>query len=84
MLFSQAQDMVEMAMIFSLVDAAQTWISENSQEKAVNEEGIVEEDVEDNEQGVSDAELFATTKTTGGRWHFVIGLVVSTCIIRNT
>ncbi|XP_076461734.1 uncharacterized protein LOC143294178 isoform X2 [Babylonia areolata] len=79
-LYQQAQDLVGMAMVYNLVELAQTWISDHMQsgggdqdpgaeDGAGGTEGSAEPEQEDTFRPVLDA------KASGGRWHFVIGLV---------
>lgn len=74
----QTQDLVGMAMVFSLMELAQTWISKHAQPSQDHQPGE-----DDNGGTEADAELeretfkpVLDTKASGGRWHFIIGLVV--------
>ena len=66
-----------MAMVFSLVELAQTWISEHVQP---NQDQADEGEDQGTEANVElEPEIFKPVldaKASGGRWHFVIGLVV--------
>ena len=66
-----------MAMVFSLVELAQTWISEHVQ---LNQDEAEEGEDRGTEASIElEPEIFKPvldTKASGGRWHFVIGLVV--------
>ena len=63
-------------MVFSLVEAAQTWITEHAQ--SVQDQPVEEDN--DEKGDTTDVDTFKPVldvKASGGRWHFVIGLVVS-------
>lgn len=74
----QAQDLVGMAMVFTLVEAAQTWISEHAHERptgAEDEDDDKGADTEVADMPVNDVTPVGDAKVTGGRWQFVVGLV---------
>ncbi|KAK7481034.1 hypothetical protein BaRGS_00027753 [Batillaria attramentaria] len=77
-LSEQAGDLVGMAMVFTLVEVAQTWIGEHIQpgmDESV--ESAVDADTEEEEgelPSIVDRPV-EDTKATGGRWQFVVGLV---------
>ncbi|XP_067671050.1 uncharacterized protein [Haliotis asinina] len=72
-LMSVAEDSVGMAMVFTLVDEAQQWITDNVQRSPESEQ-----DEEPSEDGVSTSSpqrILTEARAAGGRWDFVIGLL---------
>ncbi|XP_070186183.1 uncharacterized protein [Littorina saxatilis] len=71
----QAEDLVGMAMVYSLVEEAQSWINEHTH---LSEDQPAEDECQGGEEADVDQEPFKPvldTKASGGRWNFVIGLV---------
>ena len=63
-------------MVYSLIEAAKEWLDENyQQEDASNDVGEVEES--DKAPLKSSGVSLVEAKVSGGRWDFVIGIVVS-------
>ncbi|XP_046569411.1 uncharacterized GTP-binding protein C428.15-like isoform X2 [Haliotis rubra] len=72
-LMSVAEDNVGMGMVFTLVDEAQQWITDNVQPSPEQEQ-----DEEPSEEGVSTTSpqrILTEARAAGGRWDFVIGLL---------
>jgi hypothetical protein len=71
----QAEELVGMAMVHSLVDMAQTWITDN----VGYAEDVVESQCtpEDKQISLEPFKPVLDARASGGKWHFVVGLVVS-------
>lgn len=77
----QAAELVGMAMVHSLVEEAQTWITHNVGEanEATAESECDSAAAPDPQQTSAEPETFKPVldaKASGGKWHFVVGLVV--------
>ncbi|XP_048248057.1 uncharacterized GTP-binding protein C428.15-like [Haliotis rufescens] len=74
-LISVAEDNVGMGMVFTLVDEAQQWISDNVHTSTVQEQEQDQEPSEEDVSPTSPQRILTEARPAGGRWDFVIGLL---------
>lgn len=72
-----AVENIGMAMVFTLVDAAQQWITDNIHVQERGEQGYTDQSnqVDDMVKSTTSPVKLLEPKMTGGRWDYVIGLV---------
>ena len=73
----QALDMIGCAMVYGLVDAAKEWINSNATLETCKPEESEEGDGTVEDSSTSPLIAMAEPKVFGGKWNYVIGLVVS-------